>query len=264
MPIRRYDRRQAYLLPPTIDEPVPANHPVRFVADFIDALPPEWWQDAGIDLNGAATGAPEYDPKVMLAIWVFGFMDRKRSTRELEQACRRDVYYWWLTGRQTPDHNTLARFYRRHRGAIRNLFETTVRVAVASGLVHWAVQAIDGTRIPANAANDQSLTAKQLAALLRRLDVVIDQLESQVTGAAEAAETALPAALVETQARRNRIAAALEQVRGTAAGRTVNLTDPEATIVKTREGLRPGYNGQAVVGAVPMPPGEPDGRIVDE
>ena len=262
MPIRRNNRGQAWLVPPTVDELVPGNHPVRFVADFIASLPTAWWTEAGIDVDGAATGAPGYDPKVLLSIWVFGFMDRKRSTRELEQACQRDVYYWWLAGRQTPDHNTLARFYQRHRPAIRKLFETTVRVAVQSGLVHWAVQAIDGTRIPANAANDQSMTATRLQEVLRRLDAAIDQLESELTGAAESAEAVMPVALVEAQARRNRITAALAQLQGTPAGRTVNLTDPEATIVKTRDGLRPGYNGQAVVGAVPMPPGEADGRIV--
>lgn len=262
MPIRRFDRQQIYLIPPSTDDLVPPLHPVRFVAELVDALPEAWWHDAGIDPDGAATGAPGYDPKVLLAIWVFGFMDRKRSSRELEQACQRDVYYWWLTGHQSPDHNTLARFYQRHRAAMRTLFATTVRVAMANGLVTWAVQAIDGTRIMADAASDQSLTARKLQALLERIDATIAELESGLTGEAESAAVAMPERLADARTRREQIEAALAQVAGAPAGRTVNLTDPEAPLVKTRHGLQPGYNGQAAVCAVPMPAGEPDGRMV--
>ncbi|MCC6705650.1 MAG: hypothetical protein IT334_12280, partial [Thermomicrobiales bacterium] len=64
MPTRRYDRSQAFLIPPTLDEQVPPLHPVRFVVDLLESLPDAWWREAGIDLDGAATGAPGYDPKV--------------------------------------------------------------------------------------------------------------------------------------------------------------------------------------------------------
>lgn len=262
MPIRRYDRSQAFLIPPTLDEQVPPLHPVRFVVDLLESFPDAWWQEAGIDLDGAATGAPNYDQKVLFMVWVFGFMDRKRSSRELEQACRRDVSYWWLTGRQCPDHNTLARFYQRHKPAIRSLFKTTVRVAMEHGLVSWAVQAIDGTKIVADAAPDQAISASKLRALLDQVDVAIAELESRLTGEAESAAVAMPAELADIQARRAKIEAALARLDGEKADQTVNWTDPDATIMKTRRGLQPSYNGQAVAGVAPMPDGQPNGRIV--
>ncbi len=83
--------------------------------------------------------------------WAYGFMTGVRSSRKLEAGCRDQIPYLWLTGWQYPDHNTLWRFYRRHRQGMRTLFKRTVRTAVAMELVDLAVQAVDGTNLPANA-----------------------------------------------------------------------------------------------------------------
>ena len=69
-----------------------------------------------------------------------------RSCRKLEVACRDQIPYLWLTGWQHPDHNTLWRFYKAHRQAMRELFKRTVRTAVAMELVDLAVQAVDGSK----------------------------------------------------------------------------------------------------------------------
>ena len=75
-------------------------------------------------------GAPAYHPRALLSVWLYGFMTSVRSCRKLE-ACRDQIPYLWLTGWQHPDHNTLWRFYRRHRQNMRELFRRTVRTAVA-------------------------------------------------------------------------------------------------------------------------------------
>ena len=68
-------------------------------------------------------GAPAYHPRALLSVWLYGFMTGVRSCRKLEAACRDQIPYLWLTGWQHPDHNTLWRFYRGHRQAMRKLFE---------------------------------------------------------------------------------------------------------------------------------------------
>ena len=80
-----------------------------------------------------------------------------RSSRKLEAACRDQVPYLWLTGWQHPDHNTLWRFYQAHRHAMRKLLKYTVATAVELELIDLAVQAVDGTKIAANAARDRTL-----------------------------------------------------------------------------------------------------------
>ena len=85
-------------------------------------------------------------------MWLYGFMTNVRSCRKLEAACRDQIPYLWLTGWHHPDHNTLWRFYHRHRQSMSELFKRTVRTAVTMELVELAVQAADGTKVPAHTA----------------------------------------------------------------------------------------------------------------
>ena len=126
MPLRDMDREQMWLLPPSLDELLPLDHPARFVAVFVDALDKEGWAELGVEIDGDPLGAPAYHPRALLCVWLYGFMTGVRSCRKLEAACRDQIPYLWLTGWQHPDHNTLWRFYKEHRQAMRRLFKRTV------------------------------------------------------------------------------------------------------------------------------------------
>ena len=156
MPLRPLNRQQVWLLPPTLDELIPDDHPARFVASLVDSLDEDVWRKLGIGLGGDPLGAPAYHTRALLSVWLYGFMTGTRSSRKLEGACRDQVTYLWLTGWQHPDHNTLWRFYKEHRNQMRHLFKLTVRTAMSMDLVDMAVQAIDGTRIAGNATRDRS------------------------------------------------------------------------------------------------------------
>ena len=88
MPLREMNREQAWLLPPTLDELVPPDHPARFVAEFVDALDREDWIELGVQPDGEVLGAPAYHPRALLSVWLYGFMTSVRSCRKLEAACR--------------------------------------------------------------------------------------------------------------------------------------------------------------------------------
>ncbi len=152
MPLRPVNREQAWLLPPALDELLAQDHPARFVGAFVDGLPRDAWSEMEIDLDGDPLGAPAYHPRVLLNVWLYGFMTGIRSSRKLEIACREQIPFLWLTGCQHPDHNTLWRFYQTHRQSMRWLLKCTVRTAVEVGLLDLAVQAVDGTKVAANAA----------------------------------------------------------------------------------------------------------------
>ena len=79
MPLREMDREQAWLLPPTLDELVPADHPARFVAEFVDALSRDYWTELGVQPDGEVLGAPAYHPRALLSVWLYGFMTNVRS-----------------------------------------------------------------------------------------------------------------------------------------------------------------------------------------
>lgn len=74
MPLRPFDRQQAWLLPPTLGELIPNDHPARFVAAFVDGLKRSEWLELGVGPDGEALGAPAYDPRALLSVWLYGFM----------------------------------------------------------------------------------------------------------------------------------------------------------------------------------------------
>lgn len=212
MPVRPFLRDEVWMFPPTLGELVPQNHPARFVAAFVDAIDRATWATLGISLTGEWYGAAAYHPRALLAIWLYGFMTGVRSARKLEAACYDQIPYIWLSGRQFPDHNTLWRFYRDHRKQMRKLLKRTVRTAVKLGLLDLAVQAVDGSKIGANAARDRTLDNKGLAKLLERTDEAIRELEAQNGKPSEIAAPRLPESLAETQALIQKVRVALEGV----------------------------------------------------
>ena len=192
-------------------------------------------------------GAPAYHPRALLSVWLYGFMTGVRSCRKLEAACRDQIPYLWLTGWQYPDHNTLWRFYKGHRQAMRKLFERTVRTAVAMKLVDLAVQAVDGTKVVANASVNRSYDAEGLRGLLDRLERAITDLEAQNEAGEDAAVARLPQKLADKEVLREQVKHAMADLASQKRHRRINLTDPEARLMKGRQGIVAGYNAQAMV-----------------
>ena len=254
MPLRDMGREQMWLLPPSLDELLPLDHPARFVAEFVDALDREGWSELGVEIDGEVLGAPAYHPRALLGVWLYGFMSGVRSCRKLEVACRDQIPYLWLTGWQHPDHNTLWGFYRGHRQVMRKLFERTVRTAVAMELVDLAVQAVDGTKVVANASVNRSYDAEGLSGLLGRLEKAIADLEAQNEAGEDAAVAHLPGELADKEVLRAQVKQAMDDLASQERHKRINLTDRDARLMKGRQGIVAGYNAQAMVS-----PTEPEG-----
>ena len=250
MPHRPMNREQIWLLPPSLEEMIEAGHPARFVAEFVDALDGEGWAEMGVDKEGEPLGAPAYHPRALLGGWLYGFMSGVRSSRKLEAACRDQISYLWLTGCQRPDHVTLWRFYRSHREGMRKLLKRTVQTAVKMELVEMAVQAVDGTKVRANAAKDRSYDAAGLRRLLGRLEGAIDELEAQNEAGEESAIGHLPETLHDRKVLREQVRETVRRLADRDGQKHINLTDEDARMMKTRQGFTVAYNAQAMVSAV--------------
>jgi transposase len=259
MPQRPGEREAGWQLPSSLDELIPATHAVRFVAAYLDGLDPMDWTHLGISLEAKERGAPRYHPKVLLGIWLWGFLQGVRSARKLEAACAEMLSYRWLSGQQLPDHNTLWRFYQAHRAGMRYLLTHSVQTAVRAGLVDLAIQAVDGTKLAGNAAKDRTHDQQGLERLIERTERAIADLEAQNATGGEGAPPMLPQELA-------RKAALLERVRQAraelAAGERINLTDREARLMKGRTGLVAGYNAQAVVAPLDAEVGGTSGMLI--
>jgi transposase len=244
MHVHPFAREAGWELPASLDGLLPPDHPVRFVAQYVDGLTAADWQSLGIRWQEGGQGAHGYHPKVLLAAWLWGFMSGVRSSRRLEAACSDQLSCLWLSGGQQPDHNTLWRFYQAHRAGMRYLLTDTVRLAVRLGLVDLALQAVDGTKLSGNAAKERSYDRQGLDRLYERCEQAIAELEAQNATDEVPPPPRLPPELADARALRERIQQARADL---AAGTRVNLTDRDARLMPSRRGYVAGYNAQAVV-----------------
>src|ERR1700730_2799000 len=235
------DRGQAALLPAAIEDYVLADAPVRVIDAFV----------YGLDVNGlgfgrsipAPTGRPPYDPRDLLNLYIYGYLNEVRSSRRLERECSRNVEVMWLLRRLAPDFKTIADFRRDNGVAIVGVCRAFVMLCRDSGLFTARLIALDGSKFRAVASGKKVVGHAKIAEEAGRLDRKIADYLSGLDKA-DAAEPddrpdAVPAAMAALQARRgelDRLAAKLDD-------------EGRATIVEGEEDARPMGKGNG-----PKPP----------
>ena len=240
------DYGQQFLFPPALEDWVPTDHPARFLREFVDQLD---LAELGFVMPAVVEGRPPYAPGLLLKIWLFGYLQRIRSTRKLEAACRENLSLLWLTGMLQPDHNSLWRFWRDNKKALREVFKRSARLAVEAGLVGLLLQALDGTKIQAVASGHSGWTKQRLQELLQALDAELAVAEQQIEQSGEPEPQSsyrLPQTLSDKQALREKVQSGLEQMKAIDREH-LHPKEPEARRMSCDGKNRFGYNAQAVV-----------------
>lgn len=241
------DYEQVHLLPAALEDWVGPGHPARFIREFVRALDLK-----ALGFKGVAEGThgrPSYAPELLLRLWLYGYLEKVRSTRKLERACREQMGFVWLCGNQAPDHNSLWRFWQANREALRGVFKTTVKVALELNLVGLVLQALDGTKIQAVCSGRGHYDKEALAKLLARLDDVIAAREEALAVAGRDDEAFLSREqeiLKRDHLSAERVRAALAQVEA-GESRHIHPGEPEARRMESDGRNRFAYNAQAVV-----------------
>jgi transposase len=139
-----YDQGQAYLIPPSVEELIPANHLARLVNEVIDEMGIERllrkYQTSG--------GTSRYHPAMMTKLFVYGYLTKVCSSRILAKAARENVLFIWLAGGQRPDFRTLNEFRGKLlKGVMEEIFVTAVKMLKAKGYIKLEHYFVDGTKI---------------------------------------------------------------------------------------------------------------------
>lgn len=138
-----YNQQQNWLFPPSIEELIPLDHPVRVVNGVIEQLNLEL-----LIKEYHKEGKPSYHPKMMLKVMVYAYMDNTYSSRKIEKAMRENINYMWLSAKQVADHNTIARFRSNKLKTIfKDIFKQVVLLLANEGLVSLKEVHTDGTKI---------------------------------------------------------------------------------------------------------------------
>jgi transposase len=282
---RAWDVDQAWLLPASVHDFVPAGHIAHFIRDTVRE---------GLDLTGLLAcydeerGYPPYHPAMMTALLLYAYSQGVYSSRRIARACEERVDFMAVTGLNQPDFRTIADFRKRHLDVLKGLFQQVLELCRTAGLVKLGHVALDGTKIKANASKHKAMSYGRMKGAEEKLaaEVAGWMKQAAATDTAEDRGKGVDQRGDETpdwvanKARRlakiREAKAALEaQTREATAGRPRdgggddtdtpsppapppgvpedkaqrNFTDPESRIMKTKDGFIQGYNGQAAVDA---------------
>src|SRR5450755_1400788 len=162
------DRRQATLLPDSLEDYVTEDNPVRVVDVFIDELDLEALGFSGVVPE--VTGRPAYHPASLLKIYLYGYLNRIQSSRRLERETQRNIELIWLTGRLMPDFKTIADFRKDNGKAIRSVCREFIVLCRDLKLFSEAIVAIDGSKFKAVNNRDKNFTDNKLKKRMAQLE----------------------------------------------------------------------------------------------
>ena len=167
---KSYTSNDNLLLPPCLGDFIPQNDPVRVVHRIIEQINLE-----KLYRRYSPQGCSAYHPRMMLQILVYAYLRNIYSSRRIEEFCRNDIRFMWLTGNVTPDHNTINRFRSsRLKDVLKTIFATIVKFLVSEGFVSLDVACTDGTKMEADANRYTFVWGKSIHTRISR---IAEQLE---------------------------------------------------------------------------------------
>ncbi len=245
-------REQVTMLPNCLDDYVDEEDSVRVIDAFVESLD---MVSLGFEKSTPnSTGRPMYAPKDLLKLYIYGYMNRVRSSRSLEKETHRNLEVIWLLRTLKPDHKTIARFRQHNPVALKNVFRYFVQLCCGLNLYGRELIAVDGSKFKAWNTKDRNFTKGKLSDRIRRINEKIEaymkELEQQ-----DATEEAMS---TETQAVQTReILRQLTERKAMLEGyqeqlkigddTQISLTDPDSRLMKTKDGMDVCLNVQTAV-----------------
>jgi len=242
------DRTQVNMFPPSIEEYVAHDDPVRAYNAFVEALD---FDELGIATGEVKPGCPQYDPKSMTKLLLYGYSYGIRSSRKLERATHHNISFIWLTGGLKPDHKTISEFRRRNKKALKKVIKQCAKMCVKLGLIEGNTLFLDGTKVRGNASISKTLTKKVANKLLKKLNKRIDAMLNECDAVDESESGSgsyvkMQKELCKTETLKAKVEEALNEL-DEGEKKSVNITDRDCVKFKSRQGSHAGYNAQIVV-----------------
>lgn len=247
---KEYQPKQTFLLPPSLDDFVPANHEVHIISEVIDQI-----DLSSITEKYEGGGCPAYAPEMMMKVIVYAYSQKTYSGRRIAQELKTDTAFMYLSGMQEPDFRTICKFRSDHAAEIPKIFVEVIRLCAQLGMIGLGHIAFDGAKLKANASVKQTRDQEGLEKEMKRIEEEIakmletsgqiDQLEDAFYGERDGSE--LPEELVNRQKRLEKISEAKKLLEKEKLEK-VNITDSDSRIMQDKKKVKePCYNGQLAV-----------------
>jgi len=173
---QKQSRTQLTLYTTCLDDMISDINSIRIIDQFVDNLD---LQDLGFKTI-ATQARPPYDPADLLKLYIYGYMNRIRSSRQLELECTRNIELMWLLGNLKPDHNTIARFRKDNPKAIKRVFRATVSIAKNHNLIGAVLIAGDSTKLRAQNSKKNNYNKKKVARHIEYIDKKLEEHQQEI------------------------------------------------------------------------------------
>ncbi len=248
MSYRYGDRKQIGLFPKCMDDYVSQDDPVRAYDAIVDSMD---FDQLGIELNEDKIGNPQYDPKAMLKLLVYGYSYGWKSARKLERALHHNVSFMWLVGGLKPDFKTISESRRNNKNPLTKVLKQCARICMDLDLIEGNILFVDGSKFRANASIKNTWDKKKCERALEKIDERIESLLTECEATDEREEglgslIKMKEELKDENVLKSKIEKILEEIKAK-GDKPHNTVDPECTRVNSVHGTNAGYNAQIVV-----------------
>lgn len=176
---KSYTPNQMVLFPQRIDEDIAEDDPVRVVDAVVESLNLDDFKKLYRE-----RGRSPYNPKMLLKVVIYAYMNNIYSCRKIERRMLRDIHFIWLAGYNKPDFITINRFRNRVKNEINNIFTQLVLILADKGFVSQDVEYIDGTKIESKANRYtfvwRKTVEKNRTRLMERITVLLSQIDDAI------------------------------------------------------------------------------------
>ena len=236
------DRNQAALFPITLEQSIDEDNEVRIIDLFVDSLSIE---DYGFKIEYVENGRPAYHPSDLLKLYIYGYLNKTRSSRDLEKECKRNIEVMWLIKGLAPDHNTISNFRRDNPKAIKKVFRATVQIARHFDLIGGKLIAGDSTKLRAQNSKKNNFNQKKIDRHITYIDNKLAEHNQQLSEADEDKKHQIEKEIEKQNQHKDKYNQLEKQLKE--SGETqVSTSDPESRQMITRNNITEvAYNVQS-------------------
>jgi len=217
------DRSQTQLFPVTLENAIEQNNEVRLIDLYVDSL---HLQDYGFKTNHVENGRPAYHPSDLLKLYIYGYLNKIRSSRDLEKACKRNIEVMWLLRCLKPDHNTIANFRKDNPKSIKRVFHATVKMASHFDLIGGQLLAGDSTKLRAQNSKKNNFNEKKITWHLQYIETKLGEY-NQALAEADGDRQDLEQQISKQQQRKENYQGLREQLQQSEETQ-ISTSDPES------------------------------------
>lgn len=244
--IQGQDRTQIHIFPVSLDASIDPDNDVRTIDLFVDSLR---LKDLGFRVDFQENGRPAYHPSDLIKLYLYGYLNKVRSSRDLEKECKRNIEVMWLLNSLQPDHNTISNFRRDNPRAIKKVFRATVQMAKHFKLIGGRLLAGDSTKFRAQNSKKNNFNQRKVQRHTAYIDNKLDEYNKKLSEADGDEKQEIEENIDKQNKRKNEYKQIEKQLKET--GETqVSTSDPESRQMMVRNQISEvAYNVQTTVDA---------------